>query len=93
MPWLWRISRRDDLLAERIGTCSTLSDFAATDAQRDWFLKQLAGFGLNVERDFTVERVRGPLDRAIAEDRARRRRLVDARWANRQAELAGQARR
>ncbi|UKD55135.1 hypothetical protein L3Q65_46035 [Amycolatopsis sp. FU40] len=83
--WLWRISPRDDLLVERLSPRSETSDFAATEAERDWWLNQLAGYGAQ-PGDYVVERVPGPLRRAIADDRARRNRLVDAHWARCKAE-------
>ncbi|WP_409186707.1 hypothetical protein F9C11_21700 [Amycolatopsis sp. VS8301801F10] len=85
--WLWRLSPRDDHLVERLSPCSQISDFATTEAQRDWWLDRYIGYGAQ-PGDHVAERVPGPLSRAIADDRERRRKLVDAAWQRRQAERA-----
>jgi hypothetical protein len=87
--WLWRISLRDDLLVTGLDARTDLSDFAATDAERDWHLKRLAGYG-RTRDELTVERVPGPYARAIADDRERRLKLIDAYWEQRRAERARQ---
>ena len=91
--WLWRISPRDDLLVQKLSPATTISDFANTESQRDWWLKQYEGYGAE-PGDYAAERVPGPLARAIADDKARRRALVDAahekRKAEREAQLAAE---
>lgn len=71
---LWRIALRDDILAELVGVTNPSAYLASTDTERDWYLRT----GLHRPReDYVVEEVPGPIDRAVVDEMARRRRLLD----------------
>ncbi|SFO03843.1 hypothetical protein [Amycolatopsis rubida] len=77
--WLWRIALRDDILIPMLGTTNPQPDWAATEAERDWYLQRTH----RPVEDYVAELVPGPRDRAMADERERRKRL----WDDRQEEL------
>lgn len=65
-PTLWKIAIRDDIRAFMATDPSPY--WASTESERDWFLeKQLK----RPREDYTVEEVRGPIERAIDDERGR----------------------
>ena len=68
----WRIALRDDILGRLV--TNPRAYFASTDTERDWYLR--TSLYRPIE-DFVVEQVPGPIGRAIADEKARRRRIAD----------------
>lgn len=73
--WLWRVSDSDEHIANNVYGASTVSDFAVTEAERDWHIRRLVSYGATRD-ELVVEHVPGPYLRAIADDRERRRQII-----------------
>ncbi|MEV8610248.1 hypothetical protein AB0383_20375 [Amycolatopsis sp. NPDC051373] len=73
---LWRIALRDDLLVTMIGSTNPEPYWAKDEAERDWALEHQLH---RPREDYVVEEVPGPHSRAIADERERRRLLLQAR--------------
>ncbi|SFO60027.1 hypothetical protein SAMN05421854_102476 [Amycolatopsis rubida] len=71
-PEYWRINLRDDILVTMIGTTNPMPDWAVGEAERDWYLARTH----RPREDYVAERVPGPFTRALADEQARRQRLL-----------------